>query len=68
MNYTKSMVTLSELVSRLTYTFFTLNLTAQTSGPNELSFRNVDAISPLMGYFGLPKGPRAVTLPVLWST
>jgi hypothetical protein len=26
-------------------------------GPNELSFCNVDAISPLMGYFGLPKGP-----------
>ncbi|KAH0833285.1 cytochrome P450 [Lanmaoa asiatica] len=26
-------------------------------GPNELSFRNADAISPLMGYFGLPKGP-----------
>ncbi|KAF8442381.1 cytochrome P450 [Boletus edulis BED1] len=26
-------------------------------GPNELSFRNVEAISPLMGYFGLPKGP-----------
>ncbi|KAI5982762.1 cytochrome P450 [Pisolithus marmoratus] len=26
-------------------------------GPNELSFRDVDAIDPLMGYNGLPKGP-----------
>ncbi|KAF9223441.1 cytochrome P450 [Gyrodon lividus] len=26
-------------------------------GPNELSFRDVNAISPLLGYPGLPKGP-----------
>lgn len=42
-----------------------LHLTLPTQGPNELSFRNADAISPLMGYFGLPKGPRTVTLLVL---
>ncbi|KIJ62772.1 hypothetical protein HYDPIDRAFT_41487 [Hydnomerulius pinastri MD-312] len=32
-------------------------LTRITLGPNELSFRDVNAIAPLMGYPGLPKGP-----------
>lgn len=60
MDCTRSMATLYELVRRLNYGLFLLFLIILTLGPNELSFRNVDAVSPLMGYFGLPKGPRTV--------
>jgi hypothetical protein len=55
---TKHMATSSESVHIL----FTRHLQFQSHrlflGPNELSIRDVNAVVPLMGSNGFPKGPR----------
>ena len=55
---TSSMATSSELVHILYLDENFLNTLSLSLGPNELSIRDVDAINPIMGPNGLPKGPR----------
>lgn len=55
---TRHTATLSELVRHLYLDDYFLTTLLLSLGPNELSIRDVNAVSPLMGPSGLPKGPR----------
>lgn len=59
-NCTKRMATSSESVDNLLTQCLLLDLTTLSLnlGPNELSIRDVNAVVPLMGSNGFPKGPR----------